>query len=132
MPSDFSKEGGVLHTIPSVIDLPSAGNVGMAERRNGTGVKGRGNDARVKQRFSGVDKVKVKRPNEVNEKVDEKEDKDKDGEPIKHYDADGESLFPLPLSNRLLTIFFVCDSAYQGSCVRWHCNTGFRSFTGAF
>jgi len=48
---------GVFHTIPSVIDLPSAGKVGVTGRHHGTGVKGRGNDTRM--HLSGVNEKAV-------------------------------------------------------------------------
>ncbi|KAF8632892.1 hypothetical protein AX17_004738 [Amanita inopinata Kibby_2008] len=115
VPSEFSKEGGVLRPIPSVIDLP-AGRVGVeveaeAEvgrcngvrgRGRGRGGGGRGNEweSDVKMRCVGGDREKAapllndERQNGmmvIGAQPDEEEDgrkEDKDGQPIRHYDAD--------------------------------------------
>lgn len=84
VPSEFSKEGGVFHTIPSVIDLPTGSGMGVVDgiangNGNGTGIKGRGKD--VKLRVSGL--MAKDQPGNG-----EMQEKDKEGEPITHYDAD--------------------------------------------
>jgi hypothetical protein len=88
VPSEFSKEGRLLHSIPSVIDLPGTG---VVEKCNGNEFRGR-RRRDIKKRLVSVDKGR--REAEVvvlhSEMGVSDEDQDKDGEPIKHYDADGE------------------------------------------
>lgn len=92
VPSEFSKEGGLLRPIPSVIDLPGQHGVGvdgLVETCNGNAFKGRRSRG-IKKRLVGVDKEK--REAEASVTYSEMEVSDKDGQPIMHYDADGKFL----------------------------------------
>lgn len=94
VPSEFSKEGRLLHSIPSVIDLPGTG---VVEKCNGNEFRGR-RPRGIKKRLVSVDKGRRESEVAVGEVGVSDEDQDKDGEPIKHYDADGEFLFCLWLT----------------------------------
>ena len=91
VPSEFAKEGRLLHSIPSVIDLPGKHGVGVVEKCNGNEFRGR-RPRDIKRRLVSIDKGR--REAEVvvlrGEMGVEDEDQDRDGQPIKHYDAAGQ------------------------------------------
>lgn len=101
MPSEFAvtPQGlGVLHPIPSVIDLPSAVDVGIDMDEgvaNGHSMKGGRREGEVKMRnVNGVASEKAgngdtKAHGGVQVKFEDEEAK---GEPVKHYDAEGTYL----------------------------------------
>ncbi|GLB39364.1 putative acid phosphatase homologues [Lyophyllum shimeji] len=90
VPSDFSGNG--LQAIPSVIDLPSSGGVGIEVGGIGSGVGGVSVFGRHAMKLRGASSSSD--ANEkggtalVNGAVQDLGDKDKNGEPVKHYDAD--------------------------------------------
>lgn len=106
VPSEFSVDGGGfgLHPIPSVIDLPSGGGVGVeiGGIGSGSGVSGTSdfgaNEIKLRRGGSNSDVSEKGRPENGNGLANGKEinGKDrlegKDGQPVKHYDADGKYL----------------------------------------
>ncbi|KAF8631391.1 hypothetical protein AX15_002422 [Amanita polypyramis BW_CC] len=94
VPSGFGEEGRLLHSIPSVIDLPGKGveseiGNGIMEKFNGDGMRGRGRARDIKMRFGNADKEKVVSVVVQSAEAEHRdEDEDKDGQPIRHYDAD--------------------------------------------
>ncbi|KAF8056632.1 sphingosine-1-phosphate phosphatase [Lyophyllum atratum] len=94
VPSEFSGSG--LHPIPSVIDLPSSGGVGIEVGGIGSGVGGvsdyGGNEIKLRGGVSSFDASEKGRVahgrNMVNGTVRELVDEDKDGQKVTHYDAD--------------------------------------------
>ncbi|KAK2464640.1 hypothetical protein APHAL10511_003333 [Amanita phalloides] len=87
VPSEFSKEGGLLRPIPSVIDLPAQRGVAVVEKRNGNEMRGRKRARDIKLRNGVADREKNAAMKACEADTSD-EDKDKDGQPIKHYDAD--------------------------------------------
>lgn len=98
MPSDFNTPGGGLHPIPSLIDLPRSRGfeVGGIGSGSGVGVGPKFRRGEIKLRNgNSVDEqgknINAYRP-DGNVREEEEEACDgKDGLPLKHYDADGES-----------------------------------------
>lgn len=105
MPSDFNTPGGGLRSIPSLIDLPGSGGVGVEVggigSGSGVGVGSKFRHSKIKLRGGGLnvdekDKIGGTRDRlNGNARVGEEEEEArerKDGQPVKHYDADGEYL----------------------------------------
>ncbi|KAG5647237.1 hypothetical protein DXG03_000772 [Asterophora parasitica] len=100
VPSEFSGTG--LHPIPSVIDLPSSGGVGIEVGGIGSGVSGvssRGNAIKLRggSTISESEKGRVGHGRDVSNGngrlpyPEEKLREGKDGQDVAHYDADGMS-----------------------------------------
>ncbi|KXN85562.1 Dihydrosphingosine 1-phosphate phosphatase YSR3 [Leucoagaricus sp. SymC.cos] len=92
VPSEFAQGLGVLHPIPSVIDLPSQVGVGIdnGEGANASAMKDRQGERDVKMRnvnYSSTSNGSGKTTGSVQVKI-RVEDEDAKGEPVKHYDAD--------------------------------------------
>jgi dihydrosphingosine 1-phosphate phosphatase len=117
VPSEFSGDGG-LRPIPSLIDLPSSAGIeigGIGSGSEVTGYKSFFGEQEIKLRGNGSgNNGKISPGSAYDEKVhgsdwaqangSAKRKKNKDGEFIKHYDADGmylPTLTRLPLSNQL-------------------------------
>lgn len=133
VPSEFSGDG--LRPIPSLIDLPSSAGIEIGGIGSGSNYK----------KFVGGREIKLRGVNGVNGKAEsngvivlneEDEDqldsvdavgtggmkkKDKDGETIKHYDADGTYSAEVTM---LVTLLMEVHSVDQGGRVRWHLYPG--------
>ena len=103
MPSDFNTPGGGIRSIPSLIDLPGSRGVGVEVGGIGSGsgvgvgpkfhheMKLRGGGLNIDEKDNIVG---ARDKSNAHLRVGEEEEaqEEKEGQPVKHYDADGECI----------------------------------------
>jgi dihydrosphingosine 1-phosphate phosphatase len=131
MPSDFNSPGGGLRSIPSLIDLPGSRGVGVEVGGIGSGsgvgvgpefrhgeIKLRGGNSNIEEK----DKLSAREKSNGHVCVAEEEEETrdgKDGQPVKHYDADGECslIYRQGCAEAIISV----DSPDKGFCICWNC-----------
>jgi dihydrosphingosine 1-phosphate phosphatase len=104
MPSDFNTRGGGIRSIPSLIDLPGSRGVGVEVGGIGSGsgvgvgpefrhgeMKLRGGNSNIDDKDR-IGSTWDKSNGHAHVAEEEEALEEKDGQPVKHYDADGECL----------------------------------------